>query len=95
MTTGYKPKDKFPIGMRNIKKINEQIAHLGKDRTHDPKKLIKAKARRRIVGSLARELVRLHKYWRPRWVASWRVVPSASGYEIRRPGKRAIVLRLK
>jgi hypothetical protein len=95
VTTGYKPFARGGISKRDIKKINEQIAHLGKHRTRDPKKQVNRHTRTRMVKALGEELLVLQRHWKRRFVTPWHVVPHVLGYELRRPSQPAIVLRLR
>jgi hypothetical protein len=95
VTDDYRPFRRGKIDKRIIKKINEQIAHLGKYRTVDPKKLVNQKRRTRMIKVLAEELVTVQRHWKRRYTPTWHVVPYDHGYELRRPRLPAITLSVK
>jgi hypothetical protein len=94
VTIGYTPFARDRISERHIKKINEQIAHLGKHRTRVPSKLVTSHILSRMVKVLAEELLMVQRHWKARFTPAWHVVPHALGYELRRPALPAIILRV-
>src|SRR6478752_5677886 len=71
VTVGYTPFARDRISERHIKKINEQIAHLGKHRTRVPSKLVNPRIRLRMAKVLAKEVLVLQRHWKARFVPSW------------------------